>query len=71
MFRTKRGIVYDAKESYTAEGIKSEALADYFKKVAQCHMDNYGRVYVDEYGHPIDNEYDLPEVHEDYERHKS
>lgn len=27
----------------------------YDKSVAQCHIANYGRIFLDVYGHPIDN----------------
>ena len=34
----------------------------YDKIIAKCHLENYGKIYVDEYGCPIDNEYDLEEI---------
>lgn len=34
----------------------------YDKTVAACHLDSYGKIYVDEYGCPIDNEYVLEEI---------
>ena len=36
--------------------------SDYDKSVARCHMENYGVIYLDEYGCPIDNEYELEEL---------
>ena len=35
---------------------------DYDKLNAQCQLDNYGKIYIDEYGDPIDNEYDMEEI---------
>lgn len=32
---------------------------EYDKLNAKCQLENYGKIYLDEYGHPIDNEYEL------------
>lgn len=42
------------KESWTA----------YDKSVAKCHLANYGVIYLDSYGVPIDDEYELQEIRE-------
>lgn len=34
---------------------------DYDKTVAKAQLENYGKIYLDEYGKPIDNEYELEE----------
>lgn len=33
--------------------------SEYDMRVANCQMRNYGKVYLDEYGCPIDDEYSL------------
>lgn len=32
---------------------------EYEQRVGTCHLDNYGKIYLDQYGVPIDNEYEL------------
>lgn len=32
---------------------------DYDKRVAQCHLLNWGIIFLDDFGCPIDNEYEL------------
>ena len=44
----------------------SEKWNDYDKKVAQCQLNNYGVIFLDEYGFPIDDEYELEELYEQY-----
>lgn len=34
-----------------------ESWTEYNKVVAQCQMMNYGKIFIDEYGEPIDDEY--------------
>jgi hypothetical protein len=36
----------------------------YDKSVAKCHIANYGVIYLDCYGQPIDDEYLLEELYE-------
>lgn len=36
--------------------------SEYDKTVAKCHLANYGKIYVDEYNQPIDDEYLLEEI---------
>ena len=36
----------------------------YDRIVATSHLTNYGRIFIDQYGAPIDNEYDLEEIQE-------
>ena len=36
----------------------------YDKSVAKCHLANYGVIYLDCYGQPIDDEYLLEELYE-------
>lgn len=38
----------------------------YEKVVAQTHLDNYGCIYLDEDGVPVDNEYILEEVNDEH-----
>lgn len=33
----------------------------YDQMVASCHLSNFGTIYLDEWGFPIDNEYELEE----------
>jgi hypothetical protein len=35
----------------------NECWCAYDKTVAECHLANYGKIYVDEYNQPIDDEY--------------
>lgn len=44
----------------------NENWNDYSKKVAKCHLNNYGVIFLDNYGCPIDNEYELEELYEAY-----
>lgn len=46
----------------------NEKWDDYGKKVAECHLNNYGVIFLDEYGCPIDNEHELEELYEQYLR---
>lgn len=39
-----------------------KAWSEYDKAVAAAQMRNYGKVYLDEYGCPIDNEYEIDEL---------
>lgn len=38
--------------------------SDYDKLVAKCHLENFGKIYLDEYGCPIDNETELEKLTE-------
>lgn len=40
----------------------NENWSEYDKNVARCQMLNYGKIYLDEYDVPIDNEYLLEEL---------
>ena len=40
----------------------NEQWSEYNKVVAMCQMTNYGKIYLDEYGEPIDDEYMLEEL---------
>lgn len=44
---------------------------DYDKTVAKCHLMNYGVIFLDEYGCPIDNEYVLEDLYAEYKGAKS
>ena len=60
MRTTKYGIKYNlvsAKMADTFDG--------YDYAVASCHINNYGLIIVDEYGCPIDNEYELEQIFEE------
>lgn len=39
----------------------NEQWSEYNKVVAMCQMTNYGKIYLDEYGEPIDDEYLIEE----------
>lgn len=41
------------------QGQIDEKWSDYDKLVAKCQLENYGKIYLDEYGCPIDNEAEL------------
>lgn len=53
---SKYGVKYDVTTKVDPE------WNSYDKTVASVHLDNYGKIYVDEYGQPIDNEYDLESI---------
>lgn len=36
--------------------------SDYDRAVGQCHLANYGVIFLDQKGYPIDNEYELEEI---------
>ena len=55
----------------TTNGLKYRVITEinnkwgtYDKTIAECHLNNYGKIFIDEYGCPIDNEYDLMEIEE-------
>jgi hypothetical protein len=39
----------------------NESWSEYDKVVARCHLLNYGKIYLDEYDAPIDDEYLIEE----------
>ena len=45
-------IVYEIDESWSI----------YDLRVAECHISNYGRIFVGSDGKPIDNEYDIHSI---------
>ena len=47
----------------TTTEISSE-WTDYDRLVAESHICNYGIIYLDEYGYPIDNEELIEEIRE-------
>ncbi|MCC2256176.1 hypothetical protein LKD70_17480 [Ruminococcus sp. CLA-AA-H200] len=49
----------------TAKAI-NDNWSEYDKKVAQCHLANYGIIFLDSYGCPIDDEYATEELYEAY-----
>lgn len=59
MKETRNGLKYDARTE-----IKEE-WGNYDKTVAKCHLSNYGKIFVDEYDSPIDNDDDLAEIEEE------
>lgn len=40
----------------------------YDTTVAECHLFNYGVIFLDEWGCPIDDEYTLEELYQQYKR---
>lgn len=36
--------------------------SDYDRAVGQCHLENFGVIFLDHKGYPIDNEYELEEI---------
>lgn len=53
---TKYGIEYQLTDAI------NERWMGYHKKVAESHLTNYGVVIVDEYGNPIDNQFDIDQI---------
>lgn len=58
MQKLKSGLKYDIRMEI------NKKWGFYDKTVAECHLNNYGKIFIDEYGCPIDNEYDLMEIEE-------
>lgn len=56
MKESKSGLKYDIRTEI------DDKWGSYDKVVAKCHLNNYGKIFIDEYGYPIDNEYDLVEL---------
>jgi hypothetical protein len=42
----------------------------YDQMVASCHLSNYGIIFLDEWGKPIDNEFELEEAYQQYKNRK-
>lgn len=38
----------------------------YDQMVASCHLTNYGLIFLDDWGTPIDNEYELEEAYQQH-----
>ena len=43
--------------------------SEYDKRVAKCHLANYGVIFLDRYGCPNDDEYEVEEAQKDSGRH--
>ena len=56
MKTTKNGFEYHILDAINEEWM------EYYKKVAESHLTNYGVVIVDEFGNPIDNQFDIDQV---------
>ena len=56
MKTTKYGIEYQLTD------VINERWMGYHKKVAESHLTNYGVVIADEYGNPIDNQFDIDQI---------
>lgn len=39
---------------------------NYDKTVAECHLFNYGVIFIDYWGFPVDDEYELEELYKEY-----
>lgn len=46
-------------QKITEEEFRAKGYTGYDKSVGECHIANYGCVYIDEYDSPIDDEYVL------------
>ena len=44
--------------------IINEAWSEYDKSVAECHLENYSVIYLDQYGCPIDDVYVTDDIFE-------
>ena len=64
-FMTPNGVFYNI-----ADGI-DPSWSPYDKSMAEACLANFGEIFVDEWGTPIDNEYDLEEIFEDFEKNGS
>jgi hypothetical protein len=56
MKTTKNGLEYKFSDCI------NEKWMEYYKKVAESHLSNYGVVIVDEFGNPIDNQFDIDQI---------
>lgn len=50
------------KFEYTLSDTIEDSWSEYDKVVARIHLQRYGKIVLDEYGLPIDNEYLLEEL---------
>lgn len=47
--------------------VEKKSYSEYDRTVANAMLENYGVVFVDEYGSPIDNEFEQEELYEQLE----
>lgn len=40
----------------------------YDQSIAKCHLFNYGVIFLDYFGYPIDNEYETEELYKEFKR---
>lgn len=62
--------ISNRKMTYTVSRKISEDWGEYDRTVASTHLSNYGVFFLDEYGKPIDDEYDLEKIYDDYAKEK-
>lgn len=55
--KTAYGLHFEIVDSINSD------WSEYDKTVAAAHLTRFGRIITDEYGCPVDNEYDLEEIH--------
>lgn len=53
--------------AYTKTYIINEKWDEYDKSVAECQLENYGVIYLDNYGLPIDNIYVTDEIFQSFD----
>ena len=56
--KTKNGLIFELLQASECD----EEWSEYDKKVAESHIKNYGWIYIDSFGFPIDNENDLEDI---------
>jgi len=54
--------LYFGNEFTNTTSYISGTWCKYDQDVARCQLANYGKIFLDEYGKPIDNEYELEEL---------
>ena len=59
-YETSNGLEYSVSKENNFNG--------YDKTVADTHLNNYGEIYLDSYGKPIDNEYELETIENEHKK---
>lgn len=60
--------VYETSDGLEYKVSNENTFTGYDGTVAETHLSNYGQVYLDSYGEPIDNDYELDEIEKDQEK---
>lgn len=59
---------YETDSGLKYSVLKENNFSGYDKTVADTHLSNYGEIYLNSYGEPIDNEFDLEEIENEHKK---